>query len=88
MCKSSIASEIAIGLHLFFDWESLLFYQQCNACDAKIFKLIRHCVTAAQVQSKVTAIVADVGDLTPSHLRFLFEISDPIPFQIFLSPLS
>ena len=31
--ESSVASEIAIGLCLFLDRESALFYQQCNTRD-------------------------------------------------------
>ena len=30
MCKSSVVLEIAIGLCLFLDWESPMFYQQCS----------------------------------------------------------
>ena len=73
MHKSSAASEIAIGLGLFLDQESPLFYQWCNTCQVKNSKRIGHHVITAQVQSwmKVHSIVADVSEY-------------PFPVKIFL----
>ena len=45
-----IILEIAIGLCLFLDWESPLFYQQCNVHGFEDSKLIQHRVTTAQVK--------------------------------------
>lgn len=72
MCESSVASEIAPGLCLLLDWESLLFYQQCNMCVVKYLKLIWQHDKAMSVSGlKFMVYVADVSDpMTSSHWRF------------------
>ena len=74
--KSSIASEIAIGLYLFY-YESPLFYQSCNPRDIKNLKLTGCHMTTAQVQNSVKGL-CDCSSRWPN---------DPFPFKIFLSPL-
>ena len=47
MQESSVASEIAVGLCLFLDRESPLFYQQYNAREVENSKLIQDRMTIA-----------------------------------------
>ena len=73
MCESSVESEIAIGLCLFLDHESPVFYHHNNMHGIEISKLTEHHVTTAQVQSlmKVRSVATDVHDpITPTHSRF------------------
>ena len=70
MHEWSIATETTIGLCLFLDLQSPLFYQQCKARDVENSKLIGHPVTV-QVQSS---------------LQLYADVNDPFPFNIFLSP--
>ena len=75
MYELSVASQVAIGLCLFLDRESPLFYQQCNEHDIENSKLIGcHVTTAMSVSSSKFAVM-------------LADVIDPCPFTIFLSPL-
>ena len=72
MRESSVASETATGLGLFLDWESPLFYQQCNMWWQKFETyLTQHDKAMSVSGSKFMVTVADVSDpMTSSHWRF------------------
>ena len=46
----SVATELAIGLRLFVDWERPLLCQQCNVRDVQNSNLTEHCMTTVQVK--------------------------------------
>ena len=80
MHESSIASDIAIGLCLFLDQESPLFYQQNTARDVNHPKQIGNRVTVAWINFRVKYSVR----CNCSRRQWA---NDPFPFDSFLSPV-